>query len=270
MDSAPVSSIEMFRAIPEETPVGSIAIPMRDHMSAPTVISLLQTQWPGPVVKLLMQGSVLTLNRNACIQQMQGDWILFIDDDMVWQPNAVMRLLEQLDSLRESVDRVDILAGLFCRRTDPFQPVLYMREGPQAGAYNILEDWHSGDVVEVDATGMAFTLITRQGLELLTEGPMPSYEERVASKNHPDFFRWHGSLGEDLRFCQDVKALGGRIFVDTSIEIGHVGERVYSVRDFWGAVAFRDQETEDQRREANDKMGLPTLSAAEARGRLGW
>lgn len=271
MDDAPVASVDVITARSTEEPIGTIAVPMRDHMNAWTVMSLLQTRWPGPVDKLLMIGSVLTLNRNACLAQMRGDWILFIDDDMVWPPDAVERLVQSYNTLCEFSDTpIDMLAGLFCRRTSPYQPVLYMRESPTAGAYNFLEDWKPGNILEVDATGMAFTLITRKAIERFTEGPMPSYEERINADRHPDFFRWHGALGEDLRFCQDLKSLGGRIFVDTGIEIGHVGEKIFGVRDFWTEIALRSPEHEAVRRDVNTKMELPTLSARDARGRLGW
>jgi hypothetical protein len=84
-----------------------------------------------------------------------------------------------------------------------------------------------------------------------------------------NFFRWEGILGEDLRFCQDAKASGSRIFVDTRIEVGHVSEIVVNRRHFLMELALRDDALVAARKEVNDAMGLPTVTRDEAMKELG-
>jgi len=268
-ENAPLVAIDALSIRSDEDPVGTIGIPMRDQISRWTMMSLLSTQWPGQVDRLAFQGSVLTMQRNAIIQRMRGDWVLFIDDDMVWESDAVLKLMAGLKELQDQGFEVDIIGGLCFRRGSPHQPTLYMRSENGTGPYNFMETWDT-DIVEVDGTGMAFALITRQCLERLTGAPMPSFEERTAHERHHDFFRWQGAIGEDLRFCMDVKSMGGRIFVDTRVKTRHVAEFLAGEETWWEQAALRSPEEEAERKAINDRQGLVTLTREEARRRLGW
>jgi hypothetical protein len=261
-DKAVVSPVELMAERKDE-PVGSVAMPIRDSINTQTMMSLMQTQWPGNVDKLWARGSVLALQRNHLVNRMRGDWVLFIDDDMVWQPDAVMRLLETKAALEEQGLEPDIVGALCFSRSIPHQPTLYFRWEEQ-GSYNFMEAWDD-DIVEVDATGMAFALIRKSAFERISGSEMPPYEERVRHTRSPDFFRWYGGLGEDLRFCEDVRAVGGRIFVDTRIEIGHVSEKVVSSRDFWREIAERDDIDQAARERINKSQGIPTMTRRKAK-----
>lgn len=248
--------------------VGTIAIPVRDHLAAPTVVSLLGTRMVydfGVVDRAVIQGGILPLQRNEAVQKMRGDWLLFIDDDMVFTGDQV----EQLIRTRDEHD-LDMLGGLCFRRASPHQPTLYMREGPNIGAYNFLETWDS-DIVEVDATGMAFMVIHRRVFEGIAQRAgqaFGSYDERLARPSPPNYFRWDGIKGEDLRFCEDARAAGFRVWVDTRIEIGHVSEVVVGHQQFLMEMAFRPQAMVDLRKKVNTEMGFPTLTRAQARRML--
>jgi hypothetical protein len=225
----PGSSLDVFTMHGTGESIGSIAIPVRDHINAATMTSWFMTDYsflkPGQAIeRYVLQGNILTLQRNEAIQRMVGDWLLFIDDDMVWAPDAIGRLIASRDE-----HDLDVVGALCFRRSSPYQPTLYMRESPTTGAYNYLEDWDD-DIIEVDATGLAFLLIHKRALEAIA-GPMPPIEERNGGPP-PNFFRWEGALGEDLRFCQDLKAAGMRIWVDTRIEVGHIGEHEIRRREY--------------------------------------
>ena len=260
--NAPLSEVKLASIMTTNEPQGTVALAMRDQMAQETVISLLGTHWPDNVDKRFIQGSILTLQRNALIAAMRGEWILFIDDDMVWEPDAVTRLVKRFHELGEQGLEVDILGALCFRRGHPFNPTLYMRKGDGQGPYTFLENWGT-DVVEVDATGMAFALVSLKCLERLG-GPLPPYEERANSERHPDYFQWRGAMGEDLRFCQDVKALGGRVFVDTTIQTRHIGSLNIGLNTWLGAMAARPQGAFLEVQADNDALDLPTLSPDEA------
>lgn len=266
-DYVPVATVNVGEFRTEEDPVGTVAFPVRDLINTSTFLAFMGSDRSDlPVDIIIVKGNILTLQRNTLLSRMRGDWILFIDDDMVWQPGAIKSLVQSLHDLEEAGHEVDVLGGLCFRRTEPFQPTLYVRD-PISGAYNFLEDWED-QYVEVDGTGMAFALITKRCLERIAQTVMPPYEERVKFAKQPDFFRWSGSLGEDLRFCQDVKAAGGHIVVDTTIVIEHVSETQRGYRDFLREIADREPEVTKIRRKINKRMGLPTLSSAEAKRRL--
>ena len=270
---APVATVEVLAAR-SGGPIGTIAIPIRDQMNAKTAMSLLHTDWgflgPGESIdRVIVQGNVLVTQRNECVQRMRGDWLLFIDDDMTWDPVAIGLLIASYRDLKVQFPDTPIMVGGLCvRRAAPYQPTLYMREAPDAGKYNFLEKWAT-DIVEVDATGMAFVLIETPVFEALMGGPMPSAEERMQLTPW-QYFQWLGFMGEDIRFCQEAKEKGVRIFVDTRIHTGHVGEVVFGLDHFYQEIALRSREDELMRRGLNSKMGLPTMTAKEARKRLGW
>lgn len=248
-------------------PLGTVGLPMRDQVAHATMVSLLGTRWPEPCDKLIFQGSVLTIQRNALVQLMRGDWIIMVDDDMVWESDALLRLVDTYHSLVDQGLDPDIVGGLCFRRGFPYQPTLYMREKSGEGAYNMLETWAPGEVVEVDATGMAFALISKRCFERLVGDEMPPYEIRKQHDKTPDFFQWRAGVGEDLRFCMDVKAAGGRIFVDTGIKTGHVTQILANEQLYFETMARRDPATIEDRRVINDRYGMPTLGAREARER---
>lgn len=263
--TAPV--LDVYTAHQDGKTVGTIAMCTRDRIHAATAISWLQTDYsflgPGENVnRAIVQGHVLTLQRNECIQRMQGDWIIFIDDDMVWQPGAIRQLVES----QKKWD-VDMVGGLCFQRGEPFQPTLYMREQPDSGAYIFMEDIPSDSMVEVDATGMAFVLITKRLLAAIA-GEFPPYEQRVG-RRPPAYFRWDANgFGEDLTFCQDAKKAGAHIFVDTSIKIGHVGEHIITEETFLGGVASRPAEVTELRREQLSRYGMGVLTREDAISRL--
>ena len=245
-------------SIKAEEPIGTIGIPVRDHINAATATSIFTSAlapggwFAGRSIDInIVQGSILTQQRNELVRRMRGDWLMMIDDDMVWQPEQIRQLVEA----RAEHD-LDVLGGLCFRRAAPYQPTLFMREQPTSGSYNYLETWDEDSIVEVDATGMAFVVIHRRVFEGVADGR--------------DLFRWDGQYGEDLQFCQDVKNIGGRVFVHTGIEVGHISEVTITSRHFLIELAQRDEASLSMRRQLNGDMGLPTVEPAEAKRRLGW
>jgi glycosyltransferase involved in cell wall biosynthesis len=237
--------------------------------------SLLATDWrfsggEGGMDRVLIQGSMLPLQRNEAIQRMRGHFLIFIDDDMVWPPDAIEKLVDTFFELDHQFDEPILVGGLCFRRQFPFQPTMYMREKPDEGGYRFLEDWseEKEPIIEVDATGCAFLLIPVTAIEAITETEMPPYAARREMHGAPEIFRWTGKLGEDLRFCQEFKAKGGRIFVDTRIKVGHIGEMEIGYQHFLEAITERNPIEEERSRTLNKRRGLPTLTKAEAKKRL--
>lgn len=254
--------------------VGTVAFCSRDHLNAATATCFWHTDFSWlpqgrSVQRFVIQGSILTMQRNESLKRMQGDWLIFIDDDMVWQPDAVAKLVASWQEIQPLFDVPVILGGLCHRRQEPYDPTMYMRERKDGGHYRFLEKWET-DIVEVDATGMAFVLIPASALEAMAARAgtvWPSFEERQG-KNPPPIFRWDGNVGEDLAFCQDAKAAGCRVFVDTRIKIGHIAEVTIDTSSFLHQIASRSPEDEALIKEHNDAIGMPTMTAEEARGRL--
>lgn len=271
LEKQPQEPIQLYTMRRDGEPIGTVAMVARDHINAATVTSWMMTDYRWlpkgtSIDHVIIQGSVLTSQRNEAIQRMRGDWLLYVDDDMVWQPDAIGKLVEA----REEFD-LDMVGGLCFRRAEPHQPTMFMREQSDGGKYNFMEKWTEDEIVEVDATGAAFLLIHKRVFEMIAGGEMPPYEHRAQEGGPPpNFFKWEGTLGEDLRFCQDAKEAGARVWVHTGIPIGHVAERQLGYDDFLMQLARRTPEIMEARKNLNDSMGLPTMTVEEAREKLGW
>jgi len=278
-DGTEMSVYQINENRPDDKVVGTIAMVTRDHVAAPTAISWLMTDMsflkPGELLqRYIVQGNVLVFQRNECINRMDGDWILFIDSDMVWQPGDIKTLVET----REKFD-LDIVSGLCFQRTAPFQPTMYVSgrkaplpSGDTWSGYTFLEDWDEDAAIEVDVTGMAFCLIHKRVFDRIlvaeTGEPFPDLETRKQMRP-PPFFKWTGEFGEDFQFCREAQAVGNRIFVDTSVKIGHVGDQVITAENFYREVAFRRDDEQAFREEQLESVGHRAITREKAREKLG-
>jgi glycosyltransferase involved in cell wall biosynthesis len=273
VDGTEMEVIEVRENVPEEARcVGTIAMVTRDNVSAQTAISWLMDDraYMGPGeynMRYIVQGNVLVHQRNECIAKMDGDWILFIDSDMTFQPGAITNLVQT----RERFD-LDIIGGLCFQRTPPYQPTMYVMASNAEHGYTFLEDWDDDSAVEVDATGMAFVLIHKRVFDrILRKQTGEGFPDLEARRNMrpPPFFRWEGEYGEDFMFCREAKEAGNRIFVDTSIKIGHVGPKTITQEDFFREIAFRKPDEQEFRTAQLASVGHKTITPQDARKRLG-
>jgi hypothetical protein len=269
----PAQPMEIFRLHPVTTPesraVGTVAFCARDEIKVATAMSWKKGDYsflaPNEYVgEFFITGNLLTMQRNECVRQMEGDWILFIDDDMTWQPQAIRQIVET-----QKRTGADVVGGLCFQRTPPHQPTLYYSNANGTG-YAFEEKWDEGDILEVDATGLAFCLITTEALTKIIRHQtgdqsvvFPDMEER---KTHAPgtFFQWDGRWGEDFAFCREAKAAGCKIVVDTGIEIGHIGDHVITRKTFLREIFFRHEVVEDAKRESVEGLPVQVMSRNEA------
>ncbi len=143
-----------------------------------------------------------------------GDWLLWIDADMQWEPEA----LEYLLATAHPTER-PIVGGLcFGMTLDRLVPTIYQfgrTEDEELTTYRV-GAYERDAVVQCAATGAAFILIHRTVLEAM----------RAANFNEAfPFFQevqlGHRPVGEDITFCIRAGQLGYPIHVDTRAKIGH-------------------------------------------------
>lgn len=131
------------------------------------------------------------------------DYMLTIDDDHMFPPDALEALLSR------NLDIVGALAFIRGRDTSStLVPSMYLKGQDDPPRYAPIEEWKDGELVEVDAMGMAFTLIHRRVLEALR--PPWWWLSEVEG------------LGEDFYFCWKARNAGFKLHVDTSIEVPHL------------------------------------------------
>lgn len=168
--------------------------------------------------------------------------LLLIDDDMGWAPEAVIRLLAS--------DK-PVIAGVGRKRVDkPNSDPEVWCFAPLDGA-RLVQDDDMG-AIEVNAVGTAFMKIERAVLEAMIAAH-PTWKrdghdqmpEPVKAKYY-QFFRFDPDdtmeLGEDYVFCRRWRDLGGRIYIDPTIALSHVGSKTWT-----GCIAELLQAAPEQR-----------------------
>jgi hypothetical protein len=136
--------------------------------------------------------------------------------------------------LRLLSHKTDFVAGMYRFKNDnESYPFRYLENtatviNPETG------EPAANGVIEVESVPIGFSRISRSAMERLIEA-------------HKDKTFVHGSLkeftchllfdvhysngqywGEDFVFCKKFRDIGGKIYVDPDIKLGHIGQKVYA------------------------------------------
>lgn len=182
-----------------------------------------------PVMEMVVSGEEVGEAYERAIEQMLTDpvlkafkFILFLEDDVIipFIPGSFGPLIEMYKHL----ETYDVASALYWTKSDPPVPLLYGDGKMEAPIFGVNNMWRPGDIVEVNGTGMGFTLMKRSIFE-------DKRIERPFFKS-VNFVMDSGpvSYTQDLYFYEKIKKLGYKICVDTRIRAGHLDiatERVY-------------------------------------------
>lgn len=191
-----------------------IAVPCMDMVSARFAQSLATLHRVGQCTVSFLMGSLIYDSRNKLAGlaiDMEADYILWLDSDMVFRPDTLERMLAFLD---EHPD-VDILSGLYFRRAAPFTPVLF--ETLEVNEKNELE-WSDFEVLPdepFEIAGCGFGCVLMRTDCLLD----------IAAKEGGigNWFTPLANAGEDCAFCIRARREGYKIYCDPSVDLGHMG-----------------------------------------------
>jgi hypothetical protein len=143
--------------------------------------------------------------------------MMFIDDDIGWEAEGLMRLLAH---------QVDFVGGAYRSRGDPEVYVLRSRD-------NELQRQRNG-LMDVEGVPTGFLRITRRAAEKLAEADKDNwYTDPTApglTIRHLFEFkvRDHRLYSEDYNFCRRWIALGEKCWIDPEQTLHHVGIKVFS------------------------------------------
>ena len=181
--------------------------------------------------------ALLPLARNYLAAEFVSDpsytHLLWIDADMSWRPEDVLRLLQH---------DLDFVSGACPEKK--VEPSLAFITLP-----NVTADPQTR-LLEVDACGAAFLLTTRtvylKMIEHYPERRLGKPENgyapysRVPVWNFFPLTQTDGAFAsEDVGFCDAWRALGGRVYVDLGVQITHHGMFDYTVHPAMVASLFK-------------------------------
>jgi hypothetical protein len=156
--------------------------------------------------------------------------LIMMDVDMIYHPKTITSLLAR---------RLPIVGALCFLRYPPFDSI--MLRGDSKG-YLSVDDWEEGELVEVDATGSGCIMYD---MDVFRNMPFPWFRFR----KDPDT---GAGIGEDIGFCQDLKAAGYRIFVDTSVPADHLTTMAVNRKT---NLLWRTMKTKEQQRALSRALG---------------
>lgn len=179
-----------------------IATPSTGTIKTKTVESLIGMckNLPFDYVFLSHEGSILHYMRERLVKKaidLNCTHLLFVDSDMVFKPEAVLKLIE---------DDKDIVGVNYRTRQLP---------GEETSKYPVYAG--ASDLREAISVATGFMLIKLSIFEFLPE---------------PWFF-WESNtdgglvLGEDFWFCRLAQEKGFKVWVDLGLHVGHIGDWIF-------------------------------------------
>lgn len=157
------------------------------------------------------------------LTETDSPYLILVDRDILFTPDKILRLYQRLE------EGYDYISGLYCLRNGQ------RLAGVPFNEYNI-----DGKVQEFKYITSGFTGYSRELLNSIKENlnlqkdQDKEYYSFAEEKNHDN-----NLYGWDWDFCVKAHNAGYKSYVDTSIQVGHLGEKVYTIKD------FLDFQTED-------------------------
>lgn len=210
------------------------------------------------LVDILQWGTMMTdKNRNVIVRKFlasEADWLYWIDADNTNPLGALRRLLNTAKSGNKT-----LVGGVYFLKQKENNPVAYLRL--PNGRYETLPPYRQGEIVQVDASGMNGILCHRSVFEDIDENLMVFYIKtggnvtvhiddvegdvfddasdetdgkvidgvlhtrvHLPDKDPPDvpFFTLENNRTEDFFFFEKAARVGHRLWLDTSVEAGHL------------------------------------------------
>ena len=190
-----------------------IAVPCMDMVSARFASSLATLKkGVGDCIVSFIIGSLVYDSRNRLAEyavRINADYILWLDSDMTFPPDVLERMMKVMDEH----DDIDILTGLYFRRSTPFTPV----------AFEVLETDEKGELVfeNMDEIPDGIREVAGCGFGCVLMKTDCLFD--IAGQEGPVWFSPLANVGEDCAFCMRARKYGYKIYIDPSIEFGHMG-----------------------------------------------
>lgn len=185
-----------------------IAVPCMDQVAAPFAQSLATMNRIGECYVSFLIGSLIYESRNNLAKQaikVGADYVLWLDSDMIFPTDTMEKMLKHMEEGK------DIVSGLYFRRRNPFTPVLFKKLNAEDGSWEGYDDYPQNSTFEVEGVGFGCCMTRTSALQDLF-------------LNYQTCFNPITAFGEDLSFCTRAREMGYKVYADSSISCGHIGQ----------------------------------------------
>jgi len=178
-------------------------------------------------------GSNVSKSRNELVSRFlktDGEWLLFLDSDMVFPHDTILRLL-----LAARAAGTKIIGGLAVMVTpDGPIPTLYQPGESPTEVTRVMLNAPDDQILQVAATGAACLMVHREVFEAIQASSDDKefcwFQEQVLNT------RW---VSEDVSFCLLAAKHRYTVFVDCTLSIGHAKNgRVWHAKDIASGIGF--------------------------------
>jgi hypothetical protein len=245
-------------ALRDKRPLVSLLVPSRENPKPETnkaAFAMVQASKPYCILTPApsVSSSVVHWSRNDMLINLRksgqpADFVLLMDDDMTPEPDDLVKLLSH---------DLDFVAGACTVRTDPPLPNFRVWD-EKIWNFHTAFEWDGDGLLEVAGVGLAFALIRTTVLDKIGEYTMSCRYEREWLGMKEEFaarmeagrrkharelgnewwfqFLQHpwgdGEWGEDISFCLKARECGIKVYVDTTVQPGHVGSYAFGISDY--------------------------------------
>ena len=157
---------------------------------------------------------------NECLKD-NADWILWMDDDAVPPPAILSRLM---------ASGKEFIAPMFFQKNPPYLPTCFewdMPEPPSRDYTGMLQgrrcELDPPRMFRADATGFHTVLMSGNVLRKV---------KSILPDGQNVFTRTGQGAGEDITFCYWAWKAGLDLWIDSRIEVGHVGATIITKANY--------------------------------------
>lgn len=177
---------------------------------------------------LLCKGMEVGIARNylaeyAVRMKPRPEYLLMVGDDMLVSWNSLLILYEEMRK-----GEFDVMSGLYYMKADEYSPPMPVMARNDVDGY-VLPGIHFavGEVVEVNLTGMDFTMIRTDLFDNL--GPPPWFKTADSLCIENKETKGLSIFTEDAFFCGKLVEKGYKIGVHSGCRIGHMNVKTGEV-----------------------------------------
>lgn len=185
-----------------------IAVPAMDLCPVPFAYSLATLRRDCPSRISVISGAAVHEARNVLAREAVEEGcarVLWLDSDMVFDDDLLIRLGEDLDA------GWDMVCGIYFKRRLPVTPVIYRSIEATTGKCEVYADYPRDSLFEIAGCGFGAVMMTTELLRRTGERPFTPLLK----------------LSEDLSFCARAKCASARIGCDSRVKVGHAGQMIY-------------------------------------------
>jgi len=189
-----------------------LAIPSARYIETECVTSLFEMEKTGDIELFIPKSYSVDVGRNIIAKYAQEngfDYIMWVDSDMILPKNTLVRLLSH---------NKDIVAGVYSYKVLGNKEVVAKRfQDETREEYDnltIKEIKESSGLIEVDGFGFGCVLTK---VSVFDKIPYP-------------WFIFTQEMGEDIFFCRKAQNEGYKLWLDTDVICGHIGQINYDIK----------------------------------------